>query len=68
MRVSHLTFNIIYKQMKKTLIVLVNIIFIGGLVLTSSCYSSKRGIVPCPSYGKAKAPVETNAQIIVKPV
>jgi hypothetical protein len=46
------TKNINYKQMKRLLFLLL----MGGIVLLSSCVSSK----PCPAYSKINLKVESN--------
>lgn len=53
--------------MKKKSLIITTLIFIAFIFTASSCYTSKRGIVPCPSYSKAKAPSSVMFLENVKP-
>jgi len=45
--------------MKKTKSIILTVIFFIGLFSLSSCYTKKKGIVPCPSHGYNNVNIET---------
>jgi hypothetical protein len=52
------------KRVKQKVSVILAVTFI---VFASSCKTSQRGIVPCPSYGKSVIPAWNSTVPVIKP-